>query len=202
MCIQNYKLLFPYRNGIAGKSEEEEVLPKILLMGLRRSGKSSIYKVVFHKMSPTETLFLESTSKIATEDVTNSSFVQFSVWDFPGQIDIFDPSFNAEAIFGGCGALVFVIDAQDDYLDALSKLNMTVTRAYRTNPDIKCEVFIHKVDGLSDDTKMETQRDIHQKATDELAEAGLEGQIHLTFYLTSIYDHSIFEAFSKVVQKL
>ena len=27
-------------------------------------------------------------------------------------------------------------------------------------------------------------------------------QIPLTFYLTSIYDHSIFEAFSKVVQKL
>ena len=46
-------------------------------------------------MSPTETLFLESTSKIVKEDVTNSSFVQFSVWDFPGQIDIFDPTFNA-----------------------------------------------------------------------------------------------------------
>ena len=128
-----------------------------------RSGKSSIYKVVFHKMSPTETLFLESTSKIVKEDVTNSSFVQFSVWDFPGQIDIFDPTFNADAIFGGCGALVFVIDAQDDYLDALAKLNMTVSRAHRANPDIKCEVFIHKVDGLSDDTKMETQRDVHQK---------------------------------------
>ena len=27
-------------------------------------------------------------------------------------------------------------------------------------------------------------------------------QIHLSFYLTSIYDHSIFVAFSKVVQKL
>ena len=26
--------------------------------------------------------------------------------------------------------------------------------------------------------------------------------IHLSIYLTSIYDHSIFEAFSKVVQKL
>ena len=128
-----------------------------------RSGKSSIYKVVFQKMSPTETLFLESTSKLFKDDVTNSSFIQFSVWDFPGQLDIFDPTFNAEAIFGGCGALVFVIDAQDDYLDALSKLNSTVTRAHRVNPEIKCEVFIHKVDGLSDDTKMETQRDIHQK---------------------------------------
>ncbi len=38
--------------------------PRILLMGLRRSGKSSIQKVVFQKMSPHETLFLESTNKI------------------------------------------------------------------------------------------------------------------------------------------
>ena len=79
-----------------------------------RSGKSSIYKVVFHKMSPTETLFLESTSKIVKEDVTNSSFVQFSVWDFPGQIDIFDPTFNADAIFGGTvhSRLKFRVDIQ------------------------------------------------------------------------------------------
>ena len=33
-------------------------------MACYRSGKSSIQKVVFHKMSPNETLFLESTSKI------------------------------------------------------------------------------------------------------------------------------------------
>lgn len=192
-------------NGVESDAKAEyddDGKPKILLMGLRRSGKSSIQKVVFHKMSPNETLFLESTNKIVKQDVTNSSFIQFSIWDFPGQIDFFDQTFDSDTIFGGCGALVFVIDAQDDYLDALSKLNQTVTKAHRVNPEIKCEVFIHKVDGLSDDTKMETQRDIHQRATDELAESGLEGEIHLTFYLTSIYDHSIFEAFSKVVQKL
>ncbi|XP_013791848.1 ras-related GTP-binding protein C-like, partial [Limulus polyphemus] len=86
--------------------------PRILLMGLRRSGKSSIQKVVFHKMSPNETLFLESTNKIIKDDISNSSFVQFQIWDFPGQIDFFDPTFDSEVIFGGCGALVFVIDAQ------------------------------------------------------------------------------------------
>ncbi|CAB1331202.1 unnamed protein product [Coregonus sp. 'balchen'] len=132
-----------------------EVKPRILLMGLRRSGKSSIQKVVFHKMSPNETLFLESTNKI---------------WDFPGQIDFFDPTFDYEMIFRGTGALIFVIDSQDDYVEALSRLHLTVTRAYKVNPEINFEVFIHKVDGL--------------------------------LYLTSIYDHSIFEAFSKVVQKL
>ncbi|XP_060520480.1 ras-related GTP-binding protein C isoform X1 [Cylas formicarius] len=176
--------------------------PRILLMGLRRSGKSSIQKVVFHKMSPNETLFLESTNKIVKDDINNSSFVQFQIWDFPGQIDFFDTCFDFDMIFGGCGALVFVIDAQDDYVEALHKLNLFVTKAYKINQNIKFEVFIHKVDGLGDDSKMECQRDIHQRAMDDLIDSGYDQQIHLSFHLTSIYDHSIFEAFSKVVQKL
>lgn len=100
-----------------------------------RGGKSSIQKVVFHKLSPNETLFLESTSKVVKDDISNSSFVQFQVsglsqcihrmalitvfllqiWDFPGQIDFFDPTFDSEHIFGGSGALIFVIDAQASY---------------------------------------------------------------------------------------
>jgi Ras-related GTP-binding protein C/D len=47
----------------------------------------------------------------------------------------------------------------------------------------------------------DTQRDIHQRITDELSDAGFDG-VQLGFYLTTIYDHSIFEAFSKVIQKL
>ncbi|XP_054862220.1 ras-related GTP-binding protein D isoform X2 [Amphiprion ocellaris] len=190
-------------DGVPGFSDSlnGDVKPRILLMGLRRSGKSSIQKVVFHKMSPNETLFLESTNKICREDVSSSSFVSFQIWDFPGQIDFFDPSFDYEMIFIGTGALIFVIDSQDDYVEALSRLHLTVTRAYKVNPDIHFEVFIHKVDGLSDDHKIEKQRDIHKRANDDLADTGLE-RIHLSFYLTSIYDHSIFEAFSKVVQKL
>lgn len=128
------------------------------------------------------------------------SFVQFFIWDFPGQIDFFDPTFDCQMIFGDCGALVFVIDAQDDYTEALAKLNQTVKKAYKVNPKIKFEVFIHKVDGVSDDFKMESQRDIATRASDDLNDVGLD--INLSFHLTSIYDHSIFEAFSKVVQKL
>jgi Ras-related GTP-binding protein C/D len=170
-------------------------------MGLRRSGKTSIQKVVFHKMSPNETLFLESTAKIVKNDIANSSFVQLQIWDFPGQLDFFDAAFDTEAIFSQCGALIFVIDAQDDYSEALGKLHMTVLKASKVNPNIAYEVFIHKVDGISDDHKIDAQRDIQQQAMDELHDAGLDG-VHLSFYLTSIYDHSIFEAFSKVVQKL
>jgi Ras-related GTP-binding protein C/D len=96
---------------------------------------------------------------------------------------------------------VFVIDAQDVYTEAINKLYQTVSKAYKVNQNISFEVFIHKVDGLSDDHKIEIQRDIQQHILDMLSINKLEG-IHLSFYLTSIYDHSIFEAFSKVIQKL
>ncbi|VDN00262.1 unnamed protein product, partial [Thelazia callipaeda] len=62
-------------------------------------------------------------------------------------------------------------------------------------------VFIHKVDGLNEEIKLETQRDIFQRVQDDFQDDGLD-KIHVTYHLTSIYDHSIFEAFSKVVQKL
>ncbi|KAG0415076.1 hypothetical protein HPB47_007762 [Ixodes persulcatus] len=137
----------------------------------------------------------------APKDTSNSSFVRLDIWDIPGQVDFFDQVSDFKNVFGGWGALVFVIDAQDDYMEALQKLNKTVTMATKVNPEMKIEVFIHKVDGLSDDHKIETQREIHQRASDDLADVGLDN-VQLSFYLTSIYDHSIFEAFSKVLQKL
>ncbi|XP_065218861.1 ras-related GTP-binding protein C isoform X2 [Planococcus citri] len=181
--------------------DDGNVRPRVLLMGLRRSGKSSIAKVMFQKMQPNETLFLESTSKVVKDNISNSAFVDFELWDLPGQIDSVDPSFEPDVVFGVRGALIFVIDAQDDYVDALNKLIATVTKAYKINTNIRFEVFIHKVDGLTEDNKIETQRDIHQRAIDDLNDSGLD-QLQLNFHLTSIYDHSIFEAFSKVVQRL
>lgn len=51
------------------------------------------------------------------------------------------------------------------------------------------------------DSPIDTQRDVQQRMSDALADAQLE-YIHLTYYLTSIYDNSIYEAFSKIIQKL
>eukprot|EP01006_Ploeotia_vitrea_P028432 TRINITY_DN61130_c0_g1_i1.p1 TRINITY_DN61130_c0_g1~~TRINITY_DN61130_c0_g1_i1.p1 ORF type:complete len:394 (+),score=38.06 TRINITY_DN61130_c0_g1_i1:162-1184(+) len=175
--------------------------PKILLMGLRRSGKSSIQKVVFQKMSPHETLFLESSVKVAKHDVNNNSFVQFSIWDFPGQLG--PDEFDAVSVFGEAGSIVFIIDAQDDTQEAEGKLVETVNMAFEINPELVFEVFIHKVDGLSEENKIDLHRTLRQRVSDELTQLGKSSSaLHITFHLTSIYDHSIFEAFSKVIQKL
>lgn len=124
--------------------------------------------------------------------------MQYSVIDIPG--DATD-SFDFDAFCRGPGAVVFVIDAQDDYIDALARLIYTARRAFTANHEVLFEVFIHKVDALSDDYRLDTQREIQQRVGDELADAGLE-DVNVSFHLTSIYDHSVFEAFSKVIQRL
>lgn len=38
-------------------------------------------------MSPHETLFLESTTALDIKYIANNPFVQFQIWDFPGDYD-------------------------------------------------------------------------------------------------------------------
>lgn len=171
----------------------------ILLMGLRRGGKSSICKVVFHNMQPLDTLYLESTSKPTTEQF--SLLIDLSVMELPGQLNYFEPNYDSERLFSSVGALVYVIDSQDEYLNALTNLSIIIEYAYKVNPKINIEVLIHKIDGLSEDYRIDAQRDIMQRIGDELLDLGLEG-VQVSFYLTSIFDHSIYEAFSRIVQKL
>jgi Ras-related GTP-binding protein C/D len=108
-------------------------------------------------------------------------------------------------IFSTSPVLVFVMDAQDEPYDhALQHFISTVSRALSINPNIAVEVFINKVDGelfLSDEAKYECRRDIMQQVSDELIDAQLDG-LSVNYHLVSIYDHSIFEALSRVVQKV
>lgn len=255
-------------------------LPRILLMGPRRAGKTSIQKVVFHKMSPHETLFrLEATQNLERSVVDHTPLCRFTIWDFPGDyygteapfdneartISVFSDGQNMDRntgwggpnnisrpehpkiarqppihgnsvvhmentehridlpesrqvkslgqddgdahLFGRATALIFVLDAQDEPYDhVLQHFTKAVKRALHSNPHISIEVFINKVDGelfLSDEAKYDCRRDVMQQVSDELAYAGVPpDSVPISYHLTSIYDHSVFEAFSRVVQKL
>jgi Ras-related GTP-binding protein C/D len=162
-------------------------------------------KVVFHKMSPHETLFrLESTQTLDRAVVDHTPLCRFTVWDFPG--DYYGEA-EDENVFEGATSLIFVVDAQDEPYDhVLQSFTNAVTRALDQNPNIVIEVFINKVDGelfLSDESKYDCRRDIMTQVTDELTDAGVSpDSIHIRYHLTSIYDHSIYEALSRVVQRL
>ena len=127
--------------------------------------------------------------------------MDFQVWDLPGQIDYLDPSFDPDSIFGGVGAMVWVLDAVDNYMEPIGRLTETILHLQDSYPFIKFTVFIHKIDSIADDSREDVIRDIMQRITDDLYDAGLENP-PISYYGTSIYDHSIFEGFSRVMQGL
>jgi Ras-related GTP-binding protein C/D len=228
----------------SNKNLNSFIRPRILLTGLRRSGKTSIQRVIFTKMQPSQTQFLESTPHLTLNQFSCGSFINFQVQELPGQLQVFSSGHNsgsggtsgqassydddpmANMIGGGydmerllkrCNAVVYIIDSQDDYSESILRLNAIIQMGRGVNPRIRYEVFIHKVDQLSEEAKIETQRDIHNQVRDRFADSmsGIDPwqtssnisnsnpqDILINFHLTSIFDHSIFEAFSKVIQKL
>ena len=210
--------------------DEERVqsAPRIVLMGSRRSGKTSMERVVFGKMSPHETLFVASTSTPTLRLVANSELVHFAIFDIPGGCELSELSHHGQsltpmAVFSRCVVLVYVVDAEADPYAECARLAEVVALARRVNPRLSLEVFVHKVDGdhfLSEEQKLGCRREIEacvraelaeltrgdakaeDEAADEAASAAASAALQgAAFSLTSIYDHSVFEAFSKVVTK-
>ncbi|CAM9109327.1 unnamed protein product [Scytosiphon promiscuus] len=186
--------------------QEEKPKPKILFMGPKRSGKSSIHRVVFQKMSPHETMFLGTTPDLEIKLVSHNEYVKFQIWDFPGDYDggklmIQGEEVDESLIFRGMAVLVLVVDAQEDPVEeALGGLLNIIKNAYAVNPMLNFEIFIHKIDGdiyLTDEPKEDCLRTVQTYIA-----RNVSTDIRVRYHLTSIYDHSIFDGMSKVVQLL
>ncbi|KAJ3876704.1 Gtr1/RagA G protein conserved region-domain-containing protein [Lentinula edodes] len=208
---------------------------KILLLGLRRSGKTSIQQVLFDSMTPKETFYLDATMR--TVKHTYDTIIPLEIWDCPGNITV-ETLGVPLSVFS---TLVFVIDIRDLYNQPISRLVEFIIAAYHHNPSLNLEIFVHKAEKLQEDEKIENFRQINERVMDRLMDvlpslpnlpnsssnSGLntsgssntqinspnspnylswqdfiEQQLLMNFYLTSIFDHSLHLAFSKVLQRL
>lgn len=177
--------------------------PQILLLGLRRSGKSSLLQVLYNHLPPNDTLFLESTLKpyavqldlwgtcTVWDGISVSTILQTAGKDH-GQVVTGVPGLNWTAV----KSIIWVLDAQvrqgsvaqtshatitvyslplprtqDDYFSSLSSLHSLIILAYAHNPSIQFHVFLHKMDGLSEDYRDDTQTDIEKRIDDNLSDA-------------------------------
>ncbi|KDQ24363.1 hypothetical protein PLEOSDRAFT_41380 [Pleurotus ostreatus PC15] len=173
---------------------------KILLLGLRRSGKTSIQQVLFNDLSPKQTFYLEPTMRVVKH--AYDTLIPLEIWDCPGNITVD----TLGAPLSQFSSIIFVIDIRDLYNQAISKLVEFIVASYHQNPNINFEVFVHKAEKLQEDDKIENFRQIHERVSDRLLDISSEEasyeQVQLNFHLTSVYDHSLHEAFSRVLHKL
>ena len=88
---------------------------------------------------------------IAHQSLWYSSFISIETWDLPGgQLDPEQWPLSFEQL----GAVIFVLDAQSTFHDMVRKLAITMNKAYTANPQIQFEIFLHKIDGMSEDYRL------------------------------------------------
>ncbi|KAJ4462864.1 putative Ras-related GTP-binding protein D [Paratrimastix pyriformis] len=209
-------------------------------------------------MSPNQTTALEPTEAVLLLDVSSSSFTKFQIWDFPGLFEFSDESMQ---YFKDCSAIVYVLDAQDEYIDQwMENLQSVVQKALQVRDKIELNIFIHKADQIpaaslsacKDDVSQRILRGLREcspladddeddyefpsRAADPSTYSGMGTEsttmgaapststhpvVHVAptrggqppadnlldrvmphFYVTSIYDHSIFQALSDVARRL
>jgi Ras-related GTP-binding protein C/D len=174
----------------------------VFLMGLPKSGKTSIKNVIFEKMSPHE-IYFEPTTKVESYKLENLGYSSLIVREFPANYN-FDKASPAESkYFSTCGVLVYVLDCQDTNEETYEYFKEVVVNSLNKNPKISIEVFINKADGayyLITNEMNKNRSEVQMKIKDILNELQLE--VNVGFYSTSIYDHSLYEAFSKILQKI
>jgi len=188
---------------------------RIFMVGPKRSGKSSIQHVVFQKRTPTSTLFMPQTETLEIHHVQNNAFVNLEVWDFPGEYTLSDSAvtdtktLSDSNLFDHCGALVYVIDigTYESSDDVIPTLVEWLTRAYNANPKIHFAVLLHKFDAekqTSDFAKSDIIDDLDKQVQNMFQSLKIESydDMNIDYHLTSIYDHTLFELFSQIVQTL
>ncbi|KAJ2746423.1 GTP-binding protein gtr2 [Coemansia sp. BCRC 34301] len=182
------------------KGEEPLGERRVLMMGVPRSGKTSILSVIFEEMAPYDTMgMLPSQQRMSYHLVTG-----VMIYDFPGIDDYSETQYNtlSPSVYEGeYTSLVYVIDSQGDVQASLSTLFSIMRTAQSVNADIPINIFIHKVDWVSEELKMDIFQDIQNRVMKNMSYEFLNSTF-VTFFLTSIFDESVREALSRVVRRL
>ncbi|KAF8604135.1 hypothetical protein BDV93DRAFT_108562 [Ceratobasidium sp. AG-I] len=173
---------------------------KVLVMGLRKSGKTSALRVLTHGIPPKDSFYIETSTQIAKENV--ETIIPLEVWDCPGSTTIQ----TLGAPLSQFSSVVFFVDIQDDYHLPIKRFYELVVAAYEAGiTNLPFEVLVHKAEAHSEDYRLDNFREIQQRIEDELYDYPAE-PLHtfypISYHMTSIYDHSMHEAFSRIIQRM
>ena len=167
-------------------------------MGTQKSGKTSIRKVVFEKMSPNKSIFNQSTSKIETIQIEIIRNCKISITEFPHNILSIEQISTIENNYlKNCGTLIYVFDFQDNSNTPFDYFIQNIIPLVK-NHSITVSIFIHKTDIELNLSNKEFEKKINEI---KLKFNQLIKTFDFNYYITSIYDNSIFEKFSRIFRR-
>ncbi|KAK3068079.1 GTP-binding protein gtr1 [Teratosphaeriaceae sp. CCFEE 6253] len=182
-----------------GKRQKQR---KVLLMGRSGAGKSSMRSIIFSNYVAKDVRRLGATVDVEHSNIRFMGNLMLNLWDCGGQ-DSFVESYltNQRAhVFTSVAVLIFVFDISSRETSAdMHSFAATIRALHDFSPSSKIFVLIHKMDLIPAEQKTPV---FHHRTTEIRAVCAAEGFVapqQVDFWPTSIWDQSLYRAWTRVI---
>ncbi|GAB0100421.1 ras-related GTP-binding protein A [Sergentomyia squamirostris] len=172
---------------------------KVLLMGKSGSGKTSMRSIIFANYIARDTRRLGATIDVEHSHVRFLGNLVLNLWDCGGQESFMEQYFASqkENIFRNVAVLIYVFDVESRELDKDMHYYQSCLEAILQNSqEAKIFCLVHKMDLVA-----EEQREVIFKEREEDLKR-LSKPLECTCYRTSIWDETLYRAWSNIVYML
>eukprot|EP01112_Ceratiomyxa_fruticulosa_P010984 TRINITY_DN293_c0_g2_i10.p1 TRINITY_DN293_c0_g2~~TRINITY_DN293_c0_g2_i10.p1 ORF type:complete len:306 (-),score=47.61 TRINITY_DN293_c0_g2_i10:244-1161(-) len=172
---------------------------KVLLMGRSGSGKTSMRSIIFANYIARDTMRLGATIDVEHSHVRFLGNLVLNLWDCGGQEAFMENYFASQRdhIFRNVEVLIYIFDIESREMAKDTKYYRSCLEAILQNSkDAKIFCLIHKMDLIPQD-----QREIvFRQRAQELQSLSLP--LKITCFKTSIWDETLYKAWSMIVYSL
>lgn len=168
-------------------------------MGRSGSGKTSMRSIIFANYLARDTMRLDPTLDVENSHVRILGSLVLNLWDCGGQDAFYEHYFESqrEHIFRNVELLIYVFDIQTRDLEKdFARYEGCVQAIAEMSPDAKIFALVHKMDVIP-----EASRDEVFAGRAKMIEAR-SGAVPLTCFKTSIWDETLYKAWSSIVYSL
>jgi len=184
---------------------------KVLLMGKARAGKTSMKSIIFANYLAKDTERLGPTIKIAHSTLRFLGDLQLDLWDCGGQDKFLQSYFEAhrDSIFRNVAVLIYVFDVQSlqtqknapaaaGLTNDMLKFEMALGAMREHSPGARIFVLVHKMDTVA----RQLRDEVFNECKEQLIKRANTYDCKIECDKTSIWDESLFAAWSKIVGSL
>ncbi|SPO20799.1 related to GTR1 - GTP-binding protein [Ustilago trichophora] len=194
---------------------------KVLLMGQSGCGKTSMRSLIFSSYRAADTRRLGSTLDVEHSHVRFLGNLVLNLWDCGGQQSYMDSYLDKQRsqVFSTVGVLIYVFDlvgaeggeeGQTEWERDLRYYKDCVSALYQYSPDAQVFCLLHKMDLVDKSRRAAVYssrvKELRRKSA-EVAQAaassrGAQGKqgFRVHAFATSIWDESLYRAWSRIVQ--
>eukprot|EP00929_Paragymnodinium_shiwhaense_P047154 TRINITY_DN23922_c0_g1_i1.p1 TRINITY_DN23922_c0_g1~~TRINITY_DN23922_c0_g1_i1.p1 ORF type:complete len:319 (-),score=97.86 TRINITY_DN23922_c0_g1_i1:159-1115(-) len=179
---------------------------KILLMGRAGAGKTSMKSIIFANYLARDTNRLHQTNFIEHSSLRFMGNLRLNLWDCGGQ-DVFMENYfesQRETIFQNAEVLIYVLVAANDKRGTaggeqakdMQYFQHAMDSLRQFSPSARVFVLIHKLDLVHEQARKQVLEEFERQIS-----AATENISHVCFG-TSIWDETLFKAWSTIVETL